>query len=198
MRKGIGVGQVFLYDDKNQNGKLDLVGPGELPIDMIIGHSNEGIFFSDGSSQFNPFDVLQQALCPSKEAPPLEEGFSLVRFEDEDVTFDEGDEQKCWTKIVVLAKNEPIVAQLDIEASQSSQCLFEAQFNTTVTNHEDVITEDLPDLAEYDFMQCADLTVVYFKATQESVCTPYDVKNDTFSPVSPTPADWPCPIVVNN
>ena len=200
IKKGIGIGQVYLYDDQNQNGKLDLVGPGETPIDKIIGTSEEALVFSKGTDEYNPLALIHAALCPSKEAPTPKKGFSLVRVNSVDFSFDDDNSKDpgCWGEAVILDNSEPLVAQLDNEASQSSQCLFEGGFNTTINTEVDVFTEDLPELSDYDYLSCEDLTVVYTKQTQEHLCDPFDMQVDAFSPVSPTPADWPCPIVVNN
>ena len=189
--QGIAVASVILYDDKNQNQQLDLVGPGEDPVDWLIGDSEDAVLFAEAGATYNPFDPLYPLWCPTGTTPVIPTGFSIGRL---DIKSDEPADG-CWVEVHVLDDGTPIVADIRDDISQVMQCLVEDSGQQPDITYPPTTTSELPEFAAGYVRSCEDTTLIVREPGPmgEKLCDPDVYTRSVYPPVTPVPADWPCP-----
>ena len=189
---GGAVGSVLIYDDLNQNGKLDLLEKGEDPIDKIIGESDEPVFFTLENEEVN-LEALYDGICPSKEAPAIPAGVSLGRIEAHPWTGDGGEvpEDYCYLEVLFEEDNVSLTADLEPDVSQTHQCLVQPtsdyDYSVVAVKSTSELPEDGSFVCLFGALKYDDVVGGEFLCDDSvTVATWYEVEGEM-------PADWPCP-----
>ena len=192
---------MFLYDDRNGDEHLNLIGLGDEPQDWIIGRADTEHFvtFSAGTSDYNPLSEIQELLdCPPALAFP--DGFSHWQ----GVALTPGEIEagaECRWRYDALGENDFISLELSADPEyvppfatglQDAQCLSGVGVGVSNMGSQTVPTVDLP--AEFDCIPDSGgrLRQKPILLERAHICSTREYHEWFFAPPNPVPQDWPC------